>query len=301
MTDSTSATLMTASEPNPPSPSRERLLGLPSWVWLLALLVAYLGFCASRFAPAISCADSNGYWAQGTRLAHDGRTWFTPTSDIQYIGAHWLVTPEGRYYSRYPAGLPVTIAVVTKLCGYRASVLLNPLFAVLALLGTYCLARRLAGPRWGLLAPLLLALNPMFARHALQNDSHMAVVCLLAGGLALLVAWSETGSLWRLFLGAMLLGAIPTVRYPEALYALGIGTFLIWRSLDQRRPWLHVLAGAAGALLPLIPLMRKFDTSGVAACWQNPDRRSFLPYATRIRSFSVGPIRHPAAASSLLV
>ena len=54
-------------------------------------------------------------------------------------------------------------------------------------------------------------------------------------------------------------------------------------------------------VLARLHVQRKFDTSGVAACWQNPDRRSFLPYATRIRSFSVGPIRHPAAASSLLV
>ncbi len=255
MADSTGTTLLTVREPNPPSQPPERLLGLPPSVWLLALLVAYLGFCAAHFAPAISCADANGYWAQGTRLAHTGQTWFVPTSDIQYIGAHWLVTEEGRYYSRYPAGLPVAIALATRVLGYRASVLLNPLFSVLALIGTYFLARRLAGPRWALLAPLFLALNPTFCRHALQNDSHMAVVCLLAGGLALLVAWSETGSLWRLFLGAVLLGAIPTVRYPEALYALGIGTFLIWRSLSLRRPWLHILVGGLGALLPLLPLM----------------------------------------------
>jgi hypothetical protein len=255
MPGSTSTTLLSVIEGTRPPDERNHLLGLPVWVWLTALLVLYLGFCAFRFAPAISCADANGYWAQGTRLAHTGRTWFEPENDIQYIGAHWLVTEDGRYYARYPAGLPVAIAAATKLFGYRASVLLNPLFAVLGLLGTYFLAKRLAGPRWALLAPLFLALNPIYARHALQNDSHMAVVCLLAWGLALLVAWSETGSLWRLFVAGMLLGAIPTVRYPEALYALGIGTFLLWRSLRKRRPWLHWLVAIGGALLPLVPLM----------------------------------------------
>jgi len=255
MSDSSDATLLAAQEPVLVPAPKQRLLGVPPWLWLLALLVAYAGFCASRFAPAISCPDANGYWAQGTLLAREGRTWFEPENVVQYTGMHWLITEEGRYYSRYSAGLPVAIAAVAKIFGYRASVMLNPFLAVLALAGIYFLARRLAGARWALLAPLFLALNPTFARHTLQNDSHMSIVCLLAWGLALLLAWSETGSLWRLFIGAVLLGAIPAVRYPEVLFGLGIGTFLIWRSLDKRRPWLHWLVGGAGAILPLIPLM----------------------------------------------
>ncbi|MBT3287165.1 MAG: hypothetical protein HN380_07440 [Victivallales bacterium] len=255
MSDSNDATLLTAQEPVPAPAPKQRLLGVPPWLWLLAMLVAYGGFCASRFAPAISCPDANGYWAQGTLLAQEGRTWFEPENVVQYTGMHWLITEEGRYYSRYSAGLPVAIAAVVKTFGYRASVMLNPFFAVLALAGTYFLAKRLAGARWALLAPLFLAFNPTFARHALQNDSHMSIVCLLAWGLALLLAWSETGSLWRLFVGAVLLGAIPAIRYPEVLFGLGIGTFLIWRSLDKRRPWLHWLVGGTGAILPLIPLM----------------------------------------------
>jgi 4-amino-4-deoxy-L-arabinose transferase-like glycosyltransferase len=238
-----------------PTADQNRLLRLPVWLWLLGLLVLHLGFCAARFAPAITCADANGYWAQGTRLAQTGRTWFRPESDIQHIGAHWLVTEDGRYFARYPAGLPVLVAAVTKLFGYRFSVWINPVLSILALVGVYQLTRRLAGPRWALLAPLFLALNPIYSRHALQNDSHMAIVCLLAWGLALLLAWSESGSLWRLFLGSVLLGAIPAVRYPEALYALGIGVFLIWRSLGKPRPYLHCLVGLGGALLPLVPLM----------------------------------------------
>ena len=36
---------------------------------------------------------------------------------------------------------------------------------------------------------------------------------------------------------------------------------------------------------------RKSDTSRVAPCWENPSRRTFLPYATRVRSFSPGSLQ----------
>jgi len=219
------------------------------------ILACYGGFLAHHFAPAISSPDANGYWAQGSLLATTGRTWFVPDSDVQYIGMHWLVAEDGRYYSRYPPGLAVPIALVYRAFGYPATVLINPVLSVLGLLGLFLLTRRLAGAWWGVLAGVALAVTPDYVRHSLQNDSHMAVTVLLVWGLWCLLRWHQEGR-WGDILGAgLVLGTIPTVRYPEALYALGVGGLLglhLWRA---PRRWRQALVGLAGALVPLVPLM----------------------------------------------
>src|SRR6476661_5698475 len=93
---------------------------------LVLILAVYSFLIYKNFAPAITEPDDNGYFAQGTLLAQTGHTYFTPESDAQYIGMHWLVTPKEQYISRYPPGLAVMIAAVFKLFGYKASLLVNP-------------------------------------------------------------------------------------------------------------------------------------------------------------------------------
>jgi 4-amino-4-deoxy-L-arabinose transferase-like glycosyltransferase len=219
------------------------------------VLVLYGLFLAHHFAPAISSPDANGYWAQGSLLAATGRTWFVPESDVQYVGMHWLVTEDGRYFSRYPPGLAVPIALLYKLFGYRATVLVNPLFSVFGLVGMFLLARQVAGAWWATLAVVALAVTPDYVRHALQDDSHMAVTALLLWGLWFLWRWHRTGR-WPDILGAgLVMGAIPTVRYPEALYACGVGSLLLVHIWRQPRRWWHAGIGLAGALVPLLPLL----------------------------------------------
>ncbi|HEX2988443.1 MAG TPA: hypothetical protein VHS06_09760, partial [Chloroflexota bacterium] len=93
---------------------------------LLVILIAYATFLWTRFAPAIATPDANGYWAQASLMAQTGKTWFVQEADTQYVGMHWLITPSGKYISRYPPGLPAIVAVVYKLAGYKASLLVNP-------------------------------------------------------------------------------------------------------------------------------------------------------------------------------
>lgn len=244
-----------------------RLWRLAPWLALGLVLGGYGFLLGYHFAPAISTPDANGYWAQGSLLATTGRTWFVPESDVQYIGMHWLVTEDGRYFSRYPPGLAVPIAMAYKAFGYAATVLINPVLSLLGLLGLYLLARRLAGAWWGVLAAVALAVTPDYVRHSLQNDSHMAVTVLLIWGLWLLLRWHQGGRWGDLLAAGLVLGAIPTVRYPEALYALGVGGLLllhVWRVPGRR--W-HALVGLAGALVPLVPLMVRNQLS-FGAFWR---------------------------------
>jgi hypothetical protein len=107
-------------------------------------------------------------------------------------------------------------------------------------------------------------MNPIFCRHALACDSHVAVTFCLIWGLYLLLRWSENGRLWEVFTAGLLLGAIPTIRYPEALFGLGIGVFLLWhwRSRPGKVPGTlrrHKVPGTlvaiAGAAIPIVPLL----------------------------------------------
>src|SRR5689334_15776976 len=91
--------------------------GIVAGVWILA----YAVFMATRFVPALSEPDDNGYFAQGSLIAQTGRSWFVAESDAQYVGMHWLLTPDGKYVSRYPPGLAVVIAGVEKVFGWRGA------------------------------------------------------------------------------------------------------------------------------------------------------------------------------------
>ena len=98
----------------------------------VVVLLAYAVFLAIHFVPALSEPDDHGYFAQGSLLADTGRTWFKTESDAQYVGMHWLLTPDGKYVSRYPPGLAVAVALVDKVAGWKAAGAVNP---VLGLLG----------------------------------------------------------------------------------------------------------------------------------------------------------------------
>lgn len=161
--------------------------------WACLGLILHFLFLLRLFAPAIATPDANGYWAQGSLLFTTGHTWFKPESDVQYIGIHWLVTESGRYYSRYPPGLAVLVGLVYKLFGFKASVLVNPILALLSLAGLYLLFRRWLGPWWGIAGVLVLAINPVFNQQALWCFAHMAVTFCLVWGLFFLARWSERG------------------------------------------------------------------------------------------------------------
>lgn len=237
---------------NPPEIHSRVWLG---WLLLAVLLAGYGAFLANRFSPAINTPDANGYWAQGTLLARTGSLGARPASPLQFVSSHWVLTPGGVWYSLYPPGLAVPVAALTRFINAEASLWLNPFLAMLALLGAYLLTRQLTGPFFALLAPLLLALNPSFNHHALACDSHMAITALLVWGVYLLLAWSRRGGLWRALLAGLLLGSIPTIRYPEVLFGLGVAVFLLWNARRRANGWRDAGAAAAGALLPVILLV----------------------------------------------
>lgn len=226
----------------------------------LVLLLAYAGLMAAFFAPAINHPDANGYWAQASLIAKTGKTWFSTESRAQFVGMHWLladsqINGKDVYVSRYPPGLPVLVAGVYQLFGWQASVLVNPILAILTLVGIYKITTRLLSPAWGLFAAFALAINGAFAEHALTAISHMPVAFCLVWGVYLLLIWSDTGKLACALAAGLLLGCIPTIRYADAIVAVGIALFLLLHAKKFPQIWKHYLAAAIGAFLPVLPLL----------------------------------------------
>jgi hypothetical protein len=221
-----------------------------------AIIFAFALLLLANFVPAISEPDDNGYFAQGSLLFTTGHTSFRPTSDAQYIGMHWLLSPTGEYISRYPPGLAVGIGLVYAVAGFRAAVLVNPALAVGTLVGTFLLARRVGLKNWWAAVPVaVLAANPTLIHHALSGDSHTSVACVLVWGLTLLLKWSQEGRSRDLFFAGLVLGIVPTIRYPDAIVALGIAWFIWSQRKSHLTFWRDAACGFAGVLIPVLPLL----------------------------------------------
>ncbi len=250
-----------------PAAKPSKLPRILEWVALVLILAGHAALIAHYFAPAISEPDDNGYYAQGTLWAQTGKTWFEAQSDAQYIGMHWLVTPDQKFISRYPPGLAAVIALVDRAAGYRATLWINPAFSLLMLLGFFLAARRVASGWWAVVGTLALAINPTVAHHALSGDSHMGVACVLMWGIYLLLRWSDEGRLWQVFAAGLVLGCIPAIRYGDAIMGAGVLIFLLWHWRRFSRIWLHYLAAGIGALIPMTPILIR-NQSLMGAFWR---------------------------------
>lgn len=225
-----------------------------TWLPMVAILVLIVGhFCAMLFyfEPGIGTPDASGYYVQTRLIATQGQTWFDRQSPLQYVNEHWLNTGADRYFSQYPPGLSIISATVYRAAGPTAALLVNPVLASLTLLGLFLLGQLWIGVGWGLLAAVLMAVNPVANEHALSCDSHTAVAFLLVWGMYLLALWSQKPSLVLALLSGLALGSIPTIRYPEILFLLAAGLFMLVLVCRNGKLWRSLLVFLLAALLPI--------------------------------------------------
>lgn len=214
---------------------------------VLVLALAHLVWVGANLSPAIMSPDANGYVVQARLIAEAGRTSFTTQSPAQFVGMHWLETTDGLFHSRYPAGLPLMFAAAWKIGGLGALVWINPVLASATLVLVFFLARRFTGGWTALLAAAVVATVPVTNQHALDADAHVAATFFLVGGVLALLRFGETRAPAMGLLAGMLLGVVPTVRYPEALVGVTMGAWLLW----QVRPIVRVWPAVLGAALPI--------------------------------------------------
>ncbi len=219
------------------------------------LVIGHFIFLFSHFEPGISGPDTHGYFKQAELIANHGRTWFDLDSPLQYTNFHWLKTDENRFYSRYPAGFPLILAIVYKLGGPSAAMLVNPILTSLSLLGLYLLCRLWIGGVWGLVAVLVMAINSVANVHAFWGGSHPAIAFFLIWGLYLLARWSDRPSMQLALLAGLCLGMIPTIRYAETLFGVGAGLFLVLHWNLGAKYIKTSIAAMAGASIPIFCML----------------------------------------------
>jgi hypothetical protein len=219
------------------------------------ILGGHFLFLIAFFEPAFSAPDANGYFKQAQLIADHGRTWIQEESPIQYIDLHWMEAEGNRIYSHYPPGLPVIIAILFKLFGPDAGILVNYVLTTLTLLGLFVLCSMWIGKGWALVAIAAMACNPITNSHAVIGDSHTAAAFFLVWGIVFLARWSKSMSLGSAFLAGLLLGYIPTIRYPEALFGLGIALFILFHLTNNRKAWSSAAVAIIGATIPIVCLM----------------------------------------------
>lgn len=221
----------------------------PRWpfVGAIVLALAHLTWVGAHLSPAIMSPDANGYVVQARLIADAGRTSFTTQAPVQFVGMHWLETTDGLFHSRYPAGLPAIFAAAWKAGGLGALVWVNPVLASATLVLVFFLARRFTGGWTALLAAAVVATVPVTNQHALDADAHVAATFFLVGGVLALLRFGETRATAMGLLAGVLLGVVPTVRYPEALVGVTVAGWLLW----QVRPLGQVWPAVLGAVLPI--------------------------------------------------
>lgn len=214
---------------------------------LLALVLLHFLWLYAHFAPASMSPDANGYLVQARLIAEEGRTAFEAKSPAQFVGTHWLETQSGVFHSRYPAGVAALFALAWKLGGLDAALLVNVVLASATLLAVYGLARRFVDGWLALLAAAVVAVAAVANQHALSADAHTAAAFFLVAGTWALLRFGDRPTIGRGLLAGVMLGLVPTMRYPEALAGVAIAAWLVWAV----RPWKLLWPALAGAALPI--------------------------------------------------
>jgi hypothetical protein len=151
--------------------SARKKSGLPFLV-VLASIAVFL-FC-SLFSSLVfervpHVNDEIAYLFQA-KLFRSGRLYAPSPCGREFFDFPHIIN-NGRWYSIYPPGFPLLLAVGLI---FRAPWLVNPLLAALSVLLIYFLGKEIYGPRVGLLAALLSAISPWFLVMSSTMMSHTA-------------------------------------------------------------------------------------------------------------------------------
>lgn len=252
-----------------PSPAAMLLPGTARrtpWWSLAAVAVIAAAFLADQVAFhsqfVIMTRDPGSYFTFGALLAkHPSLP--EPSNSAVFGGSHGGVLSWGGFAAyqvgdtvvpQFMAGLPMVLAGADWAGGYHLALLMAPVLGTLALVTFAGLAARLVGPRWAVLATLVVAVSLPMQFTSRSTYSEPLAEILLLGGLALVLDMLRAAGKARALavLGGLTLGVTVLARFDGVSNALPVLPFC-GALCVRRRPeagWLALglLAGAAGGV-----------------------------------------------------
>ena len=127
--------------------------------------------------------------------------------------------PNGRLSPQFMHLYPSLMAVVYSIGGIRGALLLNPLLNVVTILLMFWFASKILGPRWGLAASLLLAVNPAQVWQARFGTAEiLGQILLLAASGILIHSFRNPRNLLPAALSGFLFGLAFFTRYDAVLF-----------------------------------------------------------------------------------
>ena len=171
----------------------------------IALSIAVFFVGVRQGVLVAEASDAWGYVSQADLwLARDLTIAQPVARDVPWPNAGWTFAPLGYRPARddpgvlvptYPPGLPVLMAMGTRLVGTCGPFLISPLLGGLTIWFTYLLGVRVSSRAIGLAAAALLATSPIFLLMVVHPWSDAPATAFLVLGLVLALS----GSRWRAF------------------------------------------------------------------------------------------------------
>ena len=201
------------------------------------IMLAVAVECGTRSAGG---SDTYGYVSQARLWLHgDLHVRQDFAADLPWPNGEWTFSPLGyrpaddhTIVPTYAAGLPVLMAIFTRLAGACGPFLVTPVCAGALVLLTYVLGARLYGPATGFAAALITATSPTVVFMSLWSMSDVPAAAFWTA--ALVFAARPHGNRAALWCG-LACGAAIAVRPNLAPVSIVIAVLLVVASPDSRR------------------------------------------------------------------
>lgn len=203
----------------------------------VAVIAMFVVATHAFWVPAHPGDDQNAYLVSGKLLAGHFPPGLAVADPYSLVGRMWVAAPDGRYYSKYPLGMPALVALALEVFGpvqgARMAYWISPAAMALALAGLFLLIRQVAGSFAGLLGVIALAASPAVLLLTNSPNSHAATLCVVTWGMLALLSWWRQPTPARAAFAGLLLGAAVIFRYTEGLLLLPLGLVALF-NLDRR-------------------------------------------------------------------
>ena len=230
--------------------------------WRVALPLALIAFGIVHFFPSseyvIGGKDPGTYVNQGIQIAQRGamvvrdpdvaelppvhREFFFPLHEafeddaLRFMGFFIVSLARGEVVGQFPHLFPASIAVGYGLNGLTGARQAVGWWSIVALLGVYYLAARLAGPLAAFAAALLLALHPIVIWFSRYPNAEIVMAAMGFAALLALARSQQDGVRGLGLVGGALMGLMLFLKIDTVLMIAAVLAAIVLAAIADRRP-----------------------------------------------------------------